>query len=150
MNGFLFLAKIWVKPMLTPNNAPPIAEKISPIEGALNMLEKSQPSPHKIKAPTKQRIQEMIVTKLGFSLIIISKVIGVAITEKDSKNVFLLVDVLSNPINWKRYAPARIIPATMQMRYDLLISLYCLVMRIKTTIANVATNPLAAKINAGE
>ena len=41
-----------------------------------------------------------MLATLGFSLIIINKVIGVAMTEKDSKKVFLLVVVVSHPINW--------------------------------------------------
>ena len=86
---------------MTPNKAPPMAEKISPFVGALNISEKFQPSPHKIKAPTKHKIAAIKELIRGFSLMRKNSVMGVAMTEKASRKTFLLVVVVSRPMNWK-------------------------------------------------
>ena len=85
--------------MLTPNKAPPIAEKMSPNVGAVKNAEKSQPWPHKIKQPNKQLIAETTPVTLGLLRTRMNMVMGTATTENDSKKVFLDKLVDSKPIN---------------------------------------------------
>ena len=88
-----------VKAIFTPNNAPAIEERTSPIVGAMNKGEKSHPFPHKTKQPKKQNSEANTLIKDGFCLVKISMVRGTAITEKLSKNVFLDRLVDSKPMN---------------------------------------------------
>ena len=101
--GFLPLANTLVKAISMPKKTPPIAENISPIVGVVNIAEKSQPFPHKTKAPRRHAKAAKTADHDGFSLTRINIVKGTAIQEMLSKNVFLAGVVPSNPMNWNRY-----------------------------------------------
>ena len=76
--------------------------------------------------------------------------IGTATHDMLSKNVFFAGVVVSNPINWNKYAAPNIRPAGMHIRYDLLISLNPLVINININIAMQDKSPLIATSKAGE
>ena len=133
-----------------PKKTPPIAEKISPMVGAVNIAEKSQPFPHKINAPIKTMTIDTSVIHVGFSLTKINMQIGTAIQERVSKNVFLAGVVDSNPMNWNRYAAPNIIPAGKAIQYFLLKSLNPPVNKMKKNIAITPSKPLTATSKAGE
>ena len=74
--------------------------------------------------------------------------IGIVIQETFSKNVFLEGSVYFNPTNWKIYAAAKIKPAGIQIRYDLLTFLKPLL--INKAIAITAKRPRNAVRIPGE
>ena len=82
-----------------PKKIPPIADKMSPMVGEVNIAEKSQPLPHKINEPTTQKIAAKMDAIVGFSLININMQIGTAMQDNDSKKVFLAGVVVSSPMN---------------------------------------------------
>ena len=96
------LANTFVIAISMPKKMPPIADKISPNVGLVNIAEKSQPLPHNINAPNKHIPADNIVIHEGFSFIKINIHTGTAMQENVSKNVFFAGVVVSNPINWNR------------------------------------------------
>ena len=95
---------------------PPIAERISPIVGLVNISEKSHPLPHKTNDPNKHAKAATIDVIVGFSLTKINIINGTAIQDILSKKVFFAGVVVSNPINWNKYAAPRKRPAGMHIR----------------------------------
>ena len=148
--GFLFFANTFVKAISMPKKIPPIADNISPNVGLVKKAAKFQPSPHNTNAPNKQATDAHIAGIDGFSLAKRNIIIGTAMQDILSKNVFLAGVVSFKPINWNKYAAPKMRPAGIQIQYDLLISLNPLVIRINTNIAIQERRPLTATSSAGE
>ena len=89
------MANTLVNAISIPKNIPPIADNISPIVGAVNIPEKSQPFPHNTNEPIRHAKAANIADHDGFSLTRINIVRGTAIQDMLSKNVFFAGDVQS-------------------------------------------------------